>query len=324
MNRKTKAVIFIYLLVFALLAAVIYIIPSITGKLTPTTLLTYGNLTETDRETCYFIRDERVYLAGMTGDVNYYFEDNTKVRRNTTILAVSGQHAEKPEKSEFARVITQLGSSAVTDTSYRSEFNGVVSYYVDGFEGYFTPDSIGTLDFEEVRDLPIDQPVNLTRKLAFRGEPLYKLCRNDKWYITCWVTDGNSVKYQKGNKVTFRLPAGELPATVTEIAEKNGCWQVIFESDRYYEDFATIRVAEVDIVTSDYSGIIVPNRSIASVDGQVGVYVKQTTGEYRFTPVKIKASDGEESAVASSYYYDEEGKRVDSVEIYDEILKNPE
>lgn len=324
MNRKTKAVIFIYLLVFTLLAAVIYVIPSITGKLTPTTLLTYGNLTETDREICYFIRDEKVYLAGMTGAVNYYFEDNTKVRRNTTILSVSGQHAEKPEESEFTRVITRLGASAVTDTSYRSAFNGVISYYVDGFEGYFTPDTIGTLHYEEVRDLPIDKPVNLTRNLAFRGEPLYKLCRNDKWYITCWVTDGNSVKYQKGNKVTFRLPAGELPATVTEIAEKNGYWQVIFETDRYYEDFTTIRTAEVDIVTSDYSGIIVPNKSIASVDGQVGVYVKQTTGEYRFTPVKIKASDGESSAVASSYYYDEEGKRVDSVEIYDEILKNPE
>ena len=80
----------------------------------------------------------------------------------------------------------------------------------------------------------------------------------------------------------------------------------------------------MEIITSDYSGIIVPNSSIATVDGQVGVYVKERTGDFTFTPIKIIASDGEDSAVSSSYFYDDEGQRVNSVEIYDEILKNPE
>ena len=101
-------------------------------------------------------------------------------------------------------------------------------------------------------------------------------------------------------------------------------WQIVFESDRYYEDFTKLRILELDIVTSDYSGLIVPNSSIATLDGQVGVYVKQKTEDYKFVPIKIRTSDGELSVVADSKYYDADGNEVLTVEIYDEILKDPE
>ncbi len=324
MSRKTKAVIYIYIFVMVCLAVIIYVVPSVTGMLTPTEILPYGNLTETDTATCYFVRDEKVYLAEASGIINYYFEDKTKVRRNSTILTVTRRNVQREGESEFAQIITKLGSDAVTKSDYKSEFNGVISYSIDGYEGYFTPGNILDLDYDKVKELPIDEPVNLTRETVYRDEPIYKICDNDKWYITCWVSAGNSVKYQKGRTVRLQLPLGQLRATVTEIAAKGDMWQIVFETDRSYEDFATLRVAEVEIITSDYSGIIVPNRSIAAVDGQVGVYVKQRTGDYTFTPIKIIASDGENSAVASSYFYDDEGQRVNSVNIYDEILKNPE
>ena len=83
-------------------------------------------------------------------------------------------------------------------------------------------------------------------------------------------------------------------------------------------------MAQVDIVTSDYSGIIIQNKSIATVDGEIGVYVKQKTGDYEFVPINIIASDGEYSVVSESYYYDEEGQKVNTVITYDEILKSPD
>lgn len=324
MSRKLKAVIYIYILVMICLAVIIYAVPSVTGMLTPTVVLPYGNLTETDEATCYFVRSEKVYLAEASGTINYYFEDRTKVRRNSTILTVTRRSIQPEGESEFAKIITRLGSEAVTKSDYKSDFNGIISYSIDGYEGYFTPETILDLNYDDVKNLDIEKPVNLTRKTAYRDEPLYKICDNDKWYITCWVSAGNSVKYQKGREVRFQLPLGELRATVTEIAEEGEMWQIVFETDRSYGDFTTLRSEKAEIITSDYSGIIVPNRSIATVDGQVGVYVKQRTGDYTFTPIKIIASDGENSAVSSSYFYDEEGQRVNSVNIYDEILKNPE
>ena len=77
MSRKAKAVIYIYIFVMVCLAVIIYVVPSVTGMLTSTLVITYGNLTETDTATCYFVRNENVYLAEASGTVNYYFEDKT-------------------------------------------------------------------------------------------------------------------------------------------------------------------------------------------------------------------------------------------------------
>ncbi|MBE6030994.1 MAG: hypothetical protein E7225_05300 [Clostridiales bacterium] len=323
MKKRSKIIIFIYLILVICLAVVIYVVPKVTGILTSTVVIDYGNLSETDRQKCYFIRDEEVYLAGTTGNVNYYFEDGVKVREGTTILSLVSSGASMPEESEYADLITKLGTSGIMSTDYISKTKGVVGYYVDGFESYFTPENILSLNHQDVSALRIGEPVNLTRETAYRGEPLFKIAENEKWYITCWVGDGNISKYVVGNEVVLALPLGELEATITNIVDKGSEWQVVFETDRYYEDFTKIRMIETDIITSDYSGIIIPNKSIATIDGEIGVYVKTKTGDFSFVPINIKASDGEYSAVSESYFYDEEGQQVYTVDTYDEILKNP-
>ena len=57
------------------------------------------------------------------------------------------------------------------------------------------------------------------------------------------------------------------------------------------------------------------------------MYVKDISGEFIFTPVSVITSDGEYSLVESSYYYEQDGDknvRVKTVDVYDEILTNPE
>jgi hypothetical protein len=52
--------------------------------------------------------------------------------------------------------------------------------------------------------------------------------------------------------------------------------------------------------------------------------VKDKSGEYVFKPVKIITSDGEWSLVEVSYFYTDDGAtKVETVNIYDEILKKP-
>lgn len=324
MKKKTKLLIFIYLIIVISLAIIIYVVPSVTGWLTPTVVLEYGNLTDTDRQECYFVRDEKVYLAGTTGDLNYYFDEGVKLKKNTAVLSISANGGQAPEESVYQDLITKLGGNGAVSSDCRTEFKGVVSYFIDGYEAYFTPDKILGLNYEEVKHLDIDEPINLTRTAAFRNEPIYKISQNENWYATCWVSDGNIAKYEQGKEVILRLPLGDVEAVVTSISDKGEMWQVVFETDRYYEDFSKIRKEEIDIVTSDYNGLIVPNRSIATHDGQPCVYVKQTTGEYEFVPINIIGSDGEYSVVSESYYYDGEGQKVNTVITYDEILKNPE
>ena len=85
-----------------------------------------------------------------------------------------------------------------------------------------------------------------------------------------------------------------------------------------------MRACPVSLVTYEERGLLVENSSITEENGQQGVLVKKKTGGYDFVPIKVYATDGTYSLVADTFFDDaESGKRYDTVEIYDEVLKEP-
>lgn len=230
--------------------------------------------------------------------------------------------ADAEAKEEIIYQNKQLNWSDVAE-NYISRQNGVVSYYIDGCESEFTPENMALLSMDKVQKLNIEVQ-NLARETTLANEPLYKIVDHKKWYAVFWVAPGNIVKYEKGKKATLNLPLGQVDGKVYDILDDGGQFLVILEFNRYYEDFARIRRIDAEVVTSDYSGLIIKNASLTSKDGQPGVFVKDKSGEYVFKPVKIITSDGEWSLVEASYFYTADGAtKVETVNIYDEILKNP-
>lgn len=232
------------------------------------------------------------------------------------------QATDNKAKDEIVKQNKSENSAGVTPENYICPVNGVISYYMDGYESEFTPENIALLSREKVQNLSFDVQ-NTARETTLAEEPLYKVVDNKKWYAVFWVAPENIVKYQKGKKATLNLPLGQVDGTISDIIDDNDQWLVILEFNKYYEEFAQIRKVDAEVVTSDYSGLIIRNESITTKDGQPGVYVKDKSGEYIFKPVKIITSDGEWSLVEVSYYYDKNGDRVETVNIYDEILKKP-
>lgn len=232
------------------------------------------------------------------------------------------QAADQSAKEEIIKQNKSINGAGVMPEDYVSQSNGVISYYIDGYESEFSPESMALLSREKVRGLNIDVQ-NVTRETTLAKEPLYKIVDNQKWYAVFWVAPENIVKYEKGKKATINLPLGQVEGKISDIIDDEGQWLVIMEFNRYYEEFAQIRKVDAEVVTSDYSGLIIRNESITSKGGQPGVYVRDKSGEYVFKPVKIITSDGEWSLVEVSYFYTDDGTKVDTVNIYDEIIKKP-
>jgi len=279
------------------LYVVIYAVPGVTGAFTKTEILEYGNLKIMDSEICYIIRNEKVYTASRGGVINYYIGDAVLVKTGTKILNAG-------------------------NADYTSEFNGVTSYYIDGYENYFTPDTMRELKYDVVSSIEAI-PANVVKNETLTDEPLFKICDNREWFLICWVDARNIAKYERKKSVVIELPLGQVKATIEDIIEDDGKWLIIFRSDRYYEDFARIRTAPATIVIADYNGILIRNESIAVKDGAIGVYVKTKSGDFIFKRIKVIATDGESVLAEVSYYYNDEGERVGTVNIYDEILTNP-
>ncbi len=299
MKTSTKIITAAFIIAVAALYVIIYVIPGVSDALTPTEVIGYGNLRIGDDEECYIARSEQLYTAGSGGNVNYYIEDGVKVRKGANVLDVGG-------------------------AVYTAGSNGVVSYYYDGCEGIFSPDTMRSLTPEQIAGVGM-APRNAVTGYASPGAVLFKITDNSKWYVISWIEPGLISKYQVGKAVTIEFPDGEsVDARVEDIIDNGESWLTIMSTTMYYSGFAKERRIDARIITSDCSGIMIPNASITSKDGMPGVYVKQKNGDYAFTPIKVIASDGENSIAEESFFYDADGKRVSTVGVYDEILRDPD
>ncbi len=395
--KKKKRRILLFCTTLVILFIIIYVFPNVTGALKKTEIIEYGSIQVTDQVTAYFIRNEMVYFANKSGNVNYYVEEGEMVRKGVKILDISSG-SQQDKESSFEKIMARLsrfngGESLFSDDikkikaqitklendrnialnegekeqaerlavqiqrlnqkkdyieatdsaakeeiveqnqkinatgiipeNYISKSNGVISFYIDGYESEFTPENMTLLSKEKVQNLSIDVQ-NLARETTLAKEPLYKVVDNKKWYAAFWVAPENIVKYEKGKSATINLPLGQVEGKIHDIIDDNEEWLVILEFNKYYEEFAQVRTIDAEVITSDYKGLTIPNKSITTKDGKPGVYVKAKSGEYIFKPVKIITSDGEWSLVAVSYFYTDDGAtKVETVNIYDEILKKP-
>ncbi len=323
MPKIKKRTVFIFLLLLIILYVVIAVIPKVTGALTQTEVVEYGTIRIENEATCYIMRDETVYTASNSGTTKYFVEEGTQVKKGTTILelaAASGE--ENPGETKYDGILSRLGSTVVVDDDHVSKRKGVLSYYVDGYENYFSPANIGKLNYDKTKTLEVT-PLSVKAESVVKGSPIFKISDNSKWYIVFWAEQADITKYEVDKRVTAVLPKGEIRGTIVNITEDNKRWQITIETNRYYEKFTEERVVDGTIRTADSSGLIINNGCLTTKDDQVGAYVKKTTGDFVFMPVQVILSDGEKTLISEGTYFDEEGLPVDTVKVYDEVLKNP-
>ena len=84
-----------------------------------------------------------------------------------------------------------------------------------------------------------------------------------------------------------------------------------------------MREAKIKIPVSRGRGLIIRNSSIVKKNGRTGVIVKNKVGKNVFKPISIIADDGIKSAVYDDIYVDERGQFVETLTIYDRILRRP-
>ncbi len=322
MGKKNRKFVYLFILVLIVLYIAIYVVPKVTGIFETTETLEAGSLQGTEETICYFVREETVYEAGVSGELAYPIKEGTHIRKGTKAIKLAEKTLPKQEESKYKEIIDRLGESAVQTADGKVGSSGIFSSYVDGYEAFFTPESMETLKYEDVRDLKI-QAEDVKRDESLAREPIFKISDNDNWYLMCWVEAASVAKYEIGNEMTIQLPEGAVGVTIKNIIEDGDHWKILFRCNRYYKGFSKSRIEEARIITRDYSGLIAENGSITTRDGKPGVMVRQTSGEYVFTRVKILARDGDYSALQDVSFIDEDGNSVDTVKVYDEILKHP-
>ncbi len=321
-KKKRNRLVYIYVILLVVLLLVIYLLPKVNDQMTKTIMAEHGSLSISDNVTGYVIRNEKVYTSGYTGNTKYKVDEGTKVRKMAIVMEVAGEKDAK-DTPKFTKLIGMLDNMDIRTTEYRAGLNGVLSYSIDGYEGMLCPDKMDELKESDVSGI-VDDFTNLKKERVAEGEPVYKVYDNSKWYLVAWVSQKAAEKYKKGNGVTIRFKDAEVSASVYgKKLQEDGKVRIIISSDRYYAKLAVSRTEEVKIITKERTGLIVDNTCIQEKDGISGVYVRDITGEYVFVPINILLSTDKQSVISEGVYYDADGQRVSTVDLYDEILRNP-
>ncbi len=298
----------IFAAVLAALYFFTYVTPRISESLTRTAVVTYGELRNEDRTKALIIRNEKIVYSNDSGKLSYYAPESEKTRKDSKILDVY-----------------PAGKRGV---GYYCSQTAFISYFVDGYEETFFPDMIPSLKPEDFEGLTVN-PRSAVKDEIAEYEPLYKMLLDDVWYMVFPIPEERIGSYKAGNTVTVEFEDGSVTATIDQILGTEETFLVSVYTKKYYVNFAKIRVADVNVVTRDVEGLIVPNSAIGhNEEGQPGVYVRNINGEFNFKRIEIIVEGEEETLVTQSSFNetDADGNsvRVPSIELYDEILRTAE
>lgn len=326
-SSKTRRVIIIYLLLLVILYIAIFQIPKLTDAFKTTQVLENGTIEVSCETTGYIVKDEAVCTAGETGELKYLINDGTVVKKGTKSAAIEAADKEKAEKAsikkKYKEYLQRLNKYDMLVESTSAPISGVFSTSIDGYEKYFRIDNLDRISKEKTEELTLSQ-LDLDRKSVNKGEPVFKISSDDNWYIVCWVEKGDAEKYEKDNKVRITIDDSTLDARVYSIKREGEFYKMVFYLNVYYEDFCAARKLDMTVVQSNTEGLIVDNECIVKKNGVEGVYVKTKDGDTYFRPVKIKTTDGKRSVIYESVFINDEYEQVETVSVYQEVLRNPQ
>ena len=335
-RKKTIIAAAVFLIAVTVLYLRIYVAPKVSDIFVEDYTVEYGTL-DVDEEMRYLcVREETVHTSDADGTVERQAESGDLVRSGQPVSAVNGY-------------------------GYAPAERGLVSYYYDGLEDRFTPDTMSELTPDDLEP-PRDEEGNSTYKLSScaetevtAGSPLYKIIDSHAWYLVAWTDAEQALKYEEGSRVTIEFSDEEKTqlrflvyynqaereaadaeydeetedteetsedTEAEETQEEPELKQIIFSCDRNYAKEDQIRYGTARVISRKVSGIILDTSSIVEEDGVKGVYVKNKYNDYVFTRISIIEEVGAKTVVESRTFYDPEtDEMVSTVRNYDSVKK---
>lgn len=325
MSKKWIAVIALYLGLLAACIVVLYAVPSVRGMLEKTYIAEFGTLDVKDEVSAFIVRDEHVYVAKQSSDINRLIEAGELVKAASAVVELKPkENADSTaESGSFEDIVTKLGKSAKeTEKGYTSEA-GYVSYSVDGAEAELTTERMGELTKADYQNLTELKPKQVPKRSCKKGEPVFKIVKNGKWYLVFYTSKENAARYREDSYASIDVQGEAIRVQVRRVEELESEARVMLECKSFFDGFLEARTMSTTVTLASSEGLILQTKSIVEHDGKEGVFVKNKIGEHVFKPISVIARDGERCVAYSDLYLDDEGNFVETIGTYDEIIAEP-
>lgn len=223
---------------------------------------------------------------------------------------------------KLASLEAELVSLQGTESGYTSIASPNPGYYIGSVDGYEN-----TLSYKDVKDISVDKINSLisSSPASAPANVMGKLVDAFNWYMLCNVPYNLSGSLEVGQTVKVNIPntsVGTLTCTVEKKGDKDGDYiALLLKCGIMNKDVTKLRIADIQIITDEFSGFRISNKAIREENSQKGVYVLR--GDVvQFRKVNILYSSEEYSIIESvpddsSYIRQFDTIITEGVDLYD-------
>lgn len=180
-------------------------------------------------------------------------------------------------------------------TIIRSNYQGAVSYAIDGYETLLGTDKLNSISLKDLNSFPYGKSLNNSIALA-AGKPFAKVIREPLYFIAAYpVKDvltlqvGDQVKLLTTKEVVF-------PAEILSMEQEGNQVLITYKIERLNYDLIEYRFPVLELVTLEERGMKVPKETLTKRKGKEGVFLVEQ-GEARFYPVSVWQNRGGEALI---------------------------
>jgi len=186
---------------------------------------------------------------------------------------------------------TRLSSIQSWRTVSNADRDGVVSFYIDGYETDLTPDSLNALSIAQVRQVLAGERLENTRQTLNNG--IYRIVNQNRWYVAV-LYRGNTWTPMVGQDNYFIQMEGfddlTYTASVYSVQKENDSTLAIFEVRDPIGPLIYRRTGKAQFSIT-LTGLSVRVEALYNENGQMGVWVYDVPGG-TFVPVEVLSTDG--------------------------------
>ena len=177
-----------------------------------------------------------------------------------------------------------------------AEADGVVSFYLDGYENDLTPAALGSLTIPDVRTVLAGGDLANTRDTKQNG--IYRIVDQEHWYAAVLI-EGNNWTPMVGQDNYYMMMEGYddlvFSAAVTSVQKDSGVTLAVFEITDPIGPLIYKRTGKAQF-RINLQGLAVRTEALYNDNGQMGVWVYDVPGG-TFVPVEVLSTNGSLSMI---------------------------
>jgi len=234
---------------------------------------------------------------------------NSLLRKRASIIGeLSPEEAyikELMNKRETLEEELKKSSSNIT-----APIGGIISYNIDGLEDKLTKETLMSLNFEDVKGY-----INANKDISTNK---IKIVSNYEAYIMVRVEKNEYI--ENGKEYTLKimgLELNELTGKIIKFTETEQGVEIVFRITNGIENIVENRECEIEIVWTNYQGLVVPVKAIKNGENDKKYVTIVTRGDYVDIPILIKRQNNTYAIVEN---YEKENINDYILERYDQVV----